>query len=132
MLINLLWKIMWGLTAISLIVYALTPNATLGFLAKLFALNWGIALVVFLGWPHVRGVRKGDVIFVSEENSFPIIFALPNAVAKSNGRLNGLIQVDFGDGSAGIGKIIKYQGLITHAEVKLLEKDIPVEMVKRV
>jgi hypothetical protein len=128
MLINLISKVIIGLTAIALIVYAITPNATLGYLAKLFALNWGMALVVFLAWPHVRGVKKGDLIFVSEESSLPLLFALPNATSKDSGRLNGFIRVEFGDRTTGIGKIIKYQGLITHAEVKLFEKDIPMKV----
>jgi len=128
MLINLISKVIMGLTAIALIVYAVTPNATLGYLAKLFALNWGVALVVFLAWPHVRGVKNGDLIFVSEESSLPLLFALPNATSKDNGRLNGFIRVEFGDGTTGIGKIVKYQGLITHAEVKLFEKDVPMKV----
>jgi len=127
-LINLISKVIMGLTAIALIVYAVTPNATLGYLAKLFALNWGIALVVFLAWPHVRGVKKGDLIFVSEESSLPLLFALPNATSNDNGRLNGFIRVKFGDGTTGIGKIVKYRGLITHAEVKLFEKDVPMKV----
>ena len=123
-LIGIIWKAILGLTAVSLVLYAVTPNATLGYLAKLFALNWGIALGIFIVWPHVRGVRKGDPIFVSEESTLPLLFALPNAVAKDNGRLNGFISVEFGDGTTGIGKVVKYQGLITHAEVKLLEKEV--------
>jgi len=127
-LINLISKVIMGLTAIALIVYAVTPNATLSYLAKLFALNWGIALVVFLAWPHVRGVKKGDLIFVSEESALPLLFALPNATSRDSGRLNGFIRVEFGDGTTGIGKVVKYQGLITHAEVKLFEKDIPMKV----
>lgn len=128
MLIGLMWKLMVALTAASLIVFAVTPGATWGYLAKLFALNWGIALAVFLAWPHVRGVRKGDLIFVSEESQVPIIFALPNATAKSNGRLKGFINIEFADGTTGIGKVFKYQGLITHAEVHLFERNIPIKM----
>lgn len=130
-LINILWRLMLGLIALSLLAFFVTPNATLGYLAKLFALDIGLGLLVFLGWPYVRGVRKGDVVFVNEGEVSPL-FALPNAVAKSNGRINGFIQVDFGNGVVGIGKIVKYQGLITHAEVRFIEKDIPMEIMKRV
>jgi len=130
MLINLIWKVIVGLTAAALIVYAVTPNATLGYLIKLFALNWGIAILTLLAWPHIRGVRKGDLVFVREESSLPLLFALPNAVAKDSGRLKGFIGIEFSDGTKGIGKILKYQGLITHAEVQLFEKNAPVEVVE--
>ncbi|MCX8202568.1 MAG: hypothetical protein N3G74_02060 [Candidatus Micrarchaeota archaeon] len=121
MLINTLWKMLLALTAISLIVYALTPEATLGYLLKLFALNWGVLIVYAIAWPHIRGVRKGDPIVVRGQ-PLTFFFAFPNAVAMSNARLNGYVELKLMDGTIGIGKVVRYQGILSHAEVELLEQ----------
>jgi len=121
MLVGLIWKLLVGLTALSLIVYAVTPDASLSYLLKLFALNWGFVLVAIIIWPHVRGVRKGDPLLVRDEE-IPILFSFPNAVALSNGRLRGYVEMKLVDGTVGIGKVIKYQGIINNAEVELLEQ----------
>ena len=121
MLIGLIWKMLVALTALSLIVYAVTPDASITYLLKLFALNWGLVLVTIIVWPHIRGVRKGDPLLVRGEN-IPILFSFPNAVALSNGRLNGYVEMKLVDGTVGIGKILRYQGIISNAEVELLEQ----------
>ncbi len=121
MLLGFIWKMLIGLTALSLIVYAVTPEASLSYLLKLFALNWGITLVSSIIWPYIRGVRKGDPLLVRDEE-IPILFSFPNAVALSNGRLKGYVEMKLVDGTVGIGKIIKYQGIINNAEVELLEQ----------
>ena len=120
MLLGFVWKMLVALTALSLIVYAVTPEASLSYLLKLFALNWGILLVSTIVWPHIRGVRKGDPLLVRDED-IPILFSFPNAVALSNGRLKGYVEMKLVDGTVGIGKVIKYQGIINNAEVELLE-----------
>ncbi len=121
MLINALWKLLLILTASSLIIYALTPEASLGYLLKLFALNWGVLIVYAIAWPHIRGVRKGDPIVVRGE-PIAFFFTFPNAIAMSNGRLNGYVELKLMDGSFGIGKVVRYQGILSHAEVELLEQ----------
>ena len=121
MLLGFVWKTLVGLTALSLIIYAVTPEASISYLLKLFALNWGITILATIAWPYIRGVRKGDPLLVRDED-IPILFSFPNAVALSNGRLNGYVEMKLVDGSVGIGKIIKYQGIINNAEVELLEQ----------
>ncbi|MCS7109461.1 MAG: hypothetical protein NZ903_01540 [Candidatus Micrarchaeota archaeon] len=122
MLINSIWKILLILTAIAFFAYALTPNATLGYLLKLFALNWGIIIVYIIIWPHIRGVRKGDLLVIrSQPISF--FFSIPNAVALSNARKNEFIELKLLDGTIGIGKVVKYQGIFSHAEVELVSQN---------
>lgn len=115
------------LTAAAFFVYAVTPGATLGYLAKLFALDAGVSIVALLAYPHIRGVRKGDPAFVREETVLPILFIIPNATILDDGRLNGFVKVELRDGTTGIGKVMKYQGLVSHAEIQLLEKNMRVE-----
>ena len=128
MLIGMAWKMLVTLTAISLIVYALTPNASLGYLLKLFALNWGIVIISLFAWPHIRGVRRGDPLVIKSQPSmkvFGMVLSFPAAIALSNGRLNEFIEVKFIDGSTGIGKITKYQGLLSNAEVEIMAQNQP-------
>jgi len=134
MMIGMLWKLLVVLTAVSIIVFFLTPEASLGYLLKLFLLNWAVILLTTVAWPHIRGVRKGDPLVVRGEpmiKMLGLVFSFPSAVAMSNGRLNGYIEVKLIDGSIGIAKVVKYEGVFSNAEVELLEQHAPAIEIKK-
>ncbi len=128
MLIGFFARVLVFFTAMALILFGITPNATLGLLAKLIAIDIGLALVTLLAYPQIRGIRKGDRIIVSEEKLPIFLFGFTNAVAMSDGRFNDLIQFELMDGTTGIGKVSRYEGLLTNPEVKVMEKNIPIEI----
>lgn len=131
MLLGFFGTLLLLFTAIALIVYGITPAATLGYLAKLLAIDIGAAILALIAWPYARGIRKGDKVVVTEEPAkakIMALFGLFNGRALDNGRLGGVIKVELFDGSMALGTITKYEGLLSNAEVKLLERSIPVEI----
>lgn len=131
MLIGTFGKLLVLFTAVALMAWGMTPGATLGWLAKLLAIDLGAALFVPLVWPHVRGIRKGDKLVVTEEQSkakIMALFGLFNGKAIDDGRINGVIKVELFDGSVAFGTIVKYEGFLSNAEVRILERSIPIEI----
>ena len=131
MLVGLFGKLVLIFTAVVLIVWGTTNGASLGDLAKLIAVDIGASLLIPLAWPHIRGIRKGDKIIVTEESSKAKIIALLglfNGKALDDGRVNGIIKVEMFDGSIALGTITKYEGFLSNAEVKLFEKSVTVEI----
>jgi len=116
-------------TALSLIAFALTPNANLDFLLKSLALAFGLSLLTPFAYPHIRGVREGDVVSVvlSEQKlPFKIPFMRSTAVALTSGRIGDVIKIEFSDGSEEEGVVVSYAGFFTPAKVKLVQKEIRV------
>ena len=128
MLIGFFSKTIVLFTALALIAFGVTPNATLGYLAKLAALDVGLSLLTLFVYPYVRGVRKGDRLIVSDERTPVFLFGFANAVATSDGWVNDLIQFELIDGTTGIGKVSRYEGIISNAEIKVMEKNVPIEI----
>jgi len=131
MLLGFLFSVMLLFTAVALIVFGITPDATLWYLAKLIAIDIGAAILVVFAWPYIRGVRKGDNVIVAEESTkgkIMMLFGVFNGKALDDGKIGSVIKVELFDGSVGLATITKYEGLFSNAEVKLLERTIPVEI----
>jgi hypothetical protein len=115
-------------TAAALIIYAVTPTG-IDFLLKLVALDLGLAILAPFVYPHIRGVRQGDVVNVvlsEKELPFSMFYKRSAATAISNGRIGGTIKVRFGDGSEEECVVAAYAGLFAPAKVKILEREIRV------
>lgn len=113
--------------AIFLLIYAV------GYLPFFNAISAGIALGIIanITYPHIRGVKKGDVLSVSSGPS--VSTNLPNiiqiafgamfstsAIASQNGKKGEIINVLLEDGTDAKGLITNYAGIFSSAEIKLI------------
>jgi len=134
MLVGLFTKLFVLFVAVSLIYYALTPSAGLGFLAKLLALDLGVAILIPVVYPFIRGIKKGDKLTVTQEGSsapvFTIFIGFSNGIALENGKIGGAIKVELIDKSIAVCKISKYEGFFSNPEAKILQREIPIEIRK--
>lgn len=129
MLLNLFIKMLVFFTAVALLLFGLTPDATFSYLARLLAVSLGSTIIIAIIYPHARGIKKGDQLLVMEE--FPtIFFGATNATALNNGRAGEIIKIEFIDKSTGMGEIVSYEGFFSAPKVKLLERTVPIEIRK--
>jgi hypothetical protein len=131
MLMGFFFKLLVTFTAAALLTFGLGPAGGLGWLAKLLAIDFGAALLAVVVWPHIRGVAKGDKIFVVDAGA-PIIMLLglgiTNARALDSGRIGQSVKVELMDGSIGFAEIISYEGILSDAKARLLERTVPIEI----
>lgn len=113
----------------SLLSYAATGLEVL--LWRGTALGLAASITYFLFKPRLRGIRKGDMILVSiwREIETPLVsesfIESSPTIAMEDGRTNQKIKVKLWDGSQGVVHITGY-GLLTPAEGKLIEAELPV------
>jgi hypothetical protein len=95
------------------------------------------ALSAFLFYPTFRGIRAGDIIMVPiwKEIETPFmeeayIDSVPT-MAMEAGRRNHVLEVQLGDGSKGLVKILHY-GLLSFPEGRLIEIEKPLREVQPV
>ena len=136
MLIGLMLKLLVLFVAASLIYFGITPSVGLGTLAKSLALALGAAILIPFPYLLVRGIRKGDRITVTQEgnplttNPFTIILGISNGIALESGRVGNAIKIELIDKSIAIARISRYEGLLSNAEAKILQREIPIEIRK--
>jgi hypothetical protein len=126
--IRIFFKALVLFTAAALITYAVTPTG-IDFLLKLLALDVGLAMLTPFIYPHLRGVRAGDMVSVvlsEEELPFRMLYARSDGVATSNARVGEQIKVRFRDGSEDEFLVVSYAGLFAPAKVKILQMEIKV------
>ena len=112
--------------AISLAVFALTPNVGLLFLAKAIALGMGLSIVISLIYPEIRGVRQGDPVSVVLSNSIPFLLGRVGR-AMSNARKNSEVRVRFDNGEEAVGIVESYSGIISPPKVRIIYEEKIVE-----
>ena len=114
-------KIMVALFAISLIAFALDPGMGLLTLAKFMAASFGVSLLFVLGYPHLRGVKKGDKVQIMK-GALPQFLGFTGVVL-DDGRIEDEVRVRLSRGREAIGILESYQGLFSHARVKLMYEE---------
>ncbi|MCX8205891.1 MAG: hypothetical protein N3H30_01545 [Candidatus Micrarchaeota archaeon] len=113
--------------AAALIAFALMPTADFVTLAKLLALALGITLLTPLWYPHVRGIRKGDVVTIEDEGS---MLKIPSTrgVALTSGHMWGTVKVATEDGREFVCRIKSYAGTFSRARVVLEDREQMIEV----
>lgn len=124
--------------ALALIGFALHQpiNAALGLESSILdsvwqslALGIGVSILMSLGWPHARGVRRGDrlVAQVPRTQQTPGgVFAFVDnvvVIALEGGRTGGKIKVRLGNGRSGEGIITAYAGTFSPAVIQITETE---------
>ena len=123
MVLGIYIKSFFGLLATALIGWALIPGLEL---LKLIAVAVGISLLLPIGYPHIRGVRKGDGLLAVKNDSAPmLLFSATTCVALSDGKKGQTIGVMFSDGALAQAVIVGYEGLITPARVRVTQEEKP-------
>ncbi|RLG20393.1 hypothetical protein DRN67_00090 [Candidatus Micrarchaeota archaeon] len=106
-------------------------------LVKLLALSLGITLIIPVLYPHLRGVRKGDVVQAvnAPMRSFlpiPFLSAFSMGgqfISLDNGRIGSRIKVAMPDGSWREALVLSYSGLFNPARVRLLEAEHTIKIL---
>lgn len=106
------------LIALSLLAFALLPNAGLMDLVKLFAGATAATILFAFLYPMVKGVSKGDEVVVVAEN-MPVFFGKIGR-ALVNAKKGSEIKVRLNDGREVIGILEEYEGLFSPPKVKIL------------
>jgi len=130
MLFGFFIKTLAVFTAAALLIYGITSSASLGYLAKLVAIDLGLSIITLVVYPHFRGIKKGDRIIVSDEKTLLLLFGFTNGIAITDGRINDFVQFELIDGTTGIGKVSRYEGFLTSAEIKVMEKNVKIEITQ--
>lgn len=126
-----------ALVALSLVAYAFSLIGVQGSIIdsvwKVFALCFGLSIILGFIWPEIRAVRKGDGLAMS--NSFvqqsPIgavinVFGGVGAVALANGRKGDKIKVQL-QGRHAEAIIISYASTFSPAVVKVTEMEVSIQ-----
>ena len=100
--------------ALALVAFAVLPESDLMLLLKLLALALGITLLSPFWYPHVRGVRKGDMVTITSD---AVVGSLRGEALES-GRQGQEIRVLTEDGKEIKCKITNYAGTFSRAKVK--------------
>lgn len=112
--------------ALSLALFALTPDVGFMFLAKAVALGTGLSISVALIYPEIRGVRQGDAVSVVLSNPVPFLIGKVGR-ALSNARKNSEVRIRFDNGDEAIGVVESYSGLVSPPKVRIIYEEKIVE-----
>ncbi len=104
--------------SVSLIMFAVLPDASLMFLAKLLAFSFAITLLSPFWYPHLRGLKPGDRVII--DSLSPIV--RPKArfgTVSTPGRLGDVIKVIGDDGEEYKCKVVSYPGTFSKGRVRV-------------
>ena len=112
--------------AVSLLAFAVVPEATVMFLLKAIALGLGFSILITVVYPGLRGIRRGDSVSVISNSVLPSIFG-KGGVALTTGKLNSEVRIRLDDGREAVGVIESYDGMLSLPRVRLLYEEKLVE-----
>lgn len=111
-------RIMVGLFALSLIIFAAIPGIELITLAKMIAASFGVSLLFVLLYPQIRGVRKGDRVLVAK-GAFPRLLGF-SGTALRDARLGDEVPLKLRGGREAVGILQSYEGLFSPPYVEVV------------
>ncbi len=122
MRIMLFFKLMLLSLCVSLLSFALLPEATIMGTLKMMALGTVLSIGITALYPQVRGVKTGDKVAVVANSAIPGMLGRLGR-ASANGRLNDHIKIILQNGSEVLGVVESYQGLISPAKIRILYEE---------
>jgi small nuclear ribonucleoprotein (snRNP)-like protein len=114
-------KLMVALFAVSLIAFAVDPGMGGLMLAKLLAASFGVSLLFVIGYPHLRGVKKGDRVQVMRGALSQFLGF--TGVVLEDCRVSEEVKVRLSRGREAIGVLESYEGLFSLPRVKLMYEE---------
>ena len=119
-------KLMVGLFAVSLIVFAAMPDMGFLNLAKMLAASFGASILFVLLYPRVRGVKKGDKVQVvgfvpGPFEGHPVMNLFgASGVSLVDCRPGGDITVRISDGREAVGVLEANEGLFSLPRARIV------------
>ncbi len=110
------------LFALSLITYALMPDADIIFLVKLVALSLGITLLYSLFYYSIRGAKKGDKVVVVNYSFIPS-FLGREGVLMNDAKVGDKVKVFLDDGGEVVGVLESYEEWFSPHKVRLIYEE---------
>ncbi len=121
------------LFALSLMAFAFSLVGIAGTIVdsiwKLVALDMGLALITGFVYPHIRGVKKGDLLATNAvyynnraQGTIINLFGGPTAIAMQSGRVGERIKVNF-QGRQAEGIIASYASTFSPAFIRVTEME---------
>ncbi|VVC02792.1 Uncharacterised protein [Candidatus Bilamarchaeum dharawalense] len=110
----------------TLLVFALTPDATLLGALKMMAFGTVLSIAITAIYPEVRGVKAGDTVSVVTGGGLPSLLGRIGR-ASAAARKNEQIKIILDNGNEVVGVVESYTGLIGPAKIRLLYEEKLVE-----
>lgn len=127
MKLGIFFRSLVACSAISLLAYAVLPNASLGLLAKMLAASMGISLLSPFIYMHIRGVQNGDRVVVVAGNASNLAgFVAKHATALEKSHIGKKIRVALDGGPEMDATVDSYSGILSPARVSLSQKDLKI------
>ncbi|MBU0586835.1 hypothetical protein KJ780_04940 [Candidatus Micrarchaeota archaeon] len=111
--------------ALALLSFAFIGDDLL-FLAKGLALVLGISIVIAIAYPHLRGVRRGDRVFLIKGGRSLLGF-WKSGFALQDAQMHKEIRVRLDDGKEAVGVVESYEGLFSPSKVRIVYEEKLVE-----
>ncbi len=102
--------------ALALILFAIIPDSDLMLLLKMLAVAVAITLLSPFWYPHLRGVREGDIVVFASPTPFAH-YGLKYGKALNSGRIGSHIMIMDEDGNEHRCRVISYAGTFSKARV---------------
>lgn len=110
----------------TLLVFALTADATLIGALKMMAFGTVLSIVITFIYPEVRGVKAGDIVSVVNGGGINGLLGRFGKAAAS-ARKNEQIKIVLDNGGEVVGIVESYTGLVGPAKIRLLYEEKLVE-----
>jgi hypothetical protein len=112
---------------ITLLVFALTPDATFIGALKMFALGIVLSIAITVIYPEVRGIKAGDTVSVVSNPGLPTLLGRIGRAAAA-ARKNQQVKIILDNGNEVVGVVEDYVGLISPAKIRLVYEEKIVEL----
>ena len=122
MMLKKLLTIFGFFAALSLIAYAVLPNATVSLLLKMFAFSAGVTIIVGVLYYPLRGAKKGDKVVVVSHGVVPS-FLGKDGTLMEDGKVGDKVKVILGTGREVFGVIEEYEDLFSPHRVRLIYEE---------
>lgn len=111
---------------ISLVAFAVMPDAGIMFLLKAIALGLALSIAITVFYPSVRGIKAGDSVSVVSNSFAPTIFG-KGGIVMNTGRVNNEVRIRLDNGREAVGVVESYEGLFSLPRVRLVYEEKLVE-----
>jgi len=122
MRLMLFFKLMIVSLCVSLLSFALLPDASIMGALKMMALGTVISIGIVSFYPEVRGIKAGDSVSVVAGSGIPSIIGRMGT-AVDGGKRNDRIKISLSDGAEVIGVVESYVGLISPPRIRILYEE---------
>lgn len=122
MRLMMFFKLMVLSLCLSLLSFALIPDATPISALKAMALGTVVSIAATVFYPEIRGIKAGDSVAVVTDASVPSLIGRMG-IASASGKRKEQIKIMLGNGNEVTGIVEDYVGLISPPKIKLIYEE---------